>query len=390
MRRSVKATGSIRVGILLVLMSVIGMWAITGCPRSKPGPQPPPTLPKPKQLTLNVGAILPLTGPAASVGKVAQQGMTVAAELLSDEPVKPGQARVNVKLKVEDGRLDPTQSVSAFERLRAGGIRCFVTMGSGVCLALIPRVEREKVLLFANAAHPKISEAKGFVLRHSNTADQEAKLLLAQACDGLKKTRVGLLWVNDEFGRAFATAIKTEAAQKGAKVVQEVSFEKTGTDFRGEVQRVIAAKPEAVIVVGYGKALGLVIRRLREKGYDGPILVNLGFLITPDSAKTAGEAAKGIYTVAFDFDRDNPRFKQFADAYKARYNEEPAAWAIMEADTLALLTAAAGRSGSVEPETLYNTILKMGTFTAIGEEMHISPNGDVLPQLKVEKWEGNQ
>jgi len=358
---------------LLAFTLVVGAFLAAGCARKTP-------------TTYKIGAVLPLTGPAAAMGEAARNGIELAVE---DINARPGPRRMQIDLRVQDGKNDPTSSVSAFMKLHSEGARFCVTFGSGVALALLPVAERNQVLLLADAAHPDITGKSVYVLRHSNTASQEARLLARFSVDRLKASRLAVLWVNDEFGHAFDRQLNAQLKSAGGQVevVGNISFEKTEADFRTHAQKAIASRPDAIIVVGYGKALGIAVKRLREYRFAGPILANLGFVLTPDTIPAAGVAAKGVYHVAFHFDEKSSEYSALVQRYASRFSGRMPAWAIIEYNTMRLLAEGLERGeGSVQG--VRKAILDLGAFRGVGERMSIQPTGDILPSLSIQRYNG--
>src|SRR5947207_563219 len=85
------------------------------------------------QVTVRVGALLPLTGGAAEQGNWSRQGILLAEEEINraDGP--------QVQIDYEDTKGDPKSAVDSFNALRSDtSLSAVLTWGSGVGLALTP------------------------------------------------------------------------------------------------------------------------------------------------------------------------------------------------------------------------------------------------------------
>ncbi len=82
--------------------------------------------------SINIGAILPLTGPAAQMGQEMQRGQLLANEYWNNNRDKHKTPKVN--LLIEDGKSTPKDALSAYMKLRAQNIDIFTTNLSSVCL----------------------------------------------------------------------------------------------------------------------------------------------------------------------------------------------------------------------------------------------------------------
>jgi branched-chain amino acid transport system substrate-binding protein len=324
---------------------------------------------------IKIGAILPLTGPAASFGIAMKNGILLAQERLKKEGL-------NLYVVIEDGQGDPKSSLMAFRKLLAAHTKIFITSVSGVCLSIIPVAQKEKVLLFAEAAHPQITGASPLVFRHSNTAPQEAEIIGNWVIKNEKVKKVFILWINDDFGLSTKNELVKILNQLELK---DESYEKTQTDFKNITTHILNFNPDVVIIIGYGKSLGIAIKTLHQMNYRGKILTNLGVKITPDAVIAAGEAINGIYYNDFNFDSEDEEYIKFVKDYKQMFNEKPPAWSVLEYNTLLLLGEAIKKVGN-DPEKISGYIRNKGSFKGAGEIITITPRNDMLPSLTLKKW----
>jgi len=324
---------------------------------------------------IKIGAILPLTGPAASFGSAMKNGILLAQKQLKKEGL-------NIDIIIEDGQGDPQPSLITFRKLLNANTKIFITSVSGVCLSIIPAAQKEKILLFAEAAHPQITGASPLIFRHSNTASQEANIIGSWINKNSKIKKIFILWVNDDFGLSVKNELTKILNQSELK---NESYEKNQVDFKNITARILNFKPDAVIVIGYGKSLGIAIKTLRQMNYSGEILTNLGVKITPDAAVAAGESINGIYYNDFDFNSEDEEYIKFIKEYKQMFNEKPPAWSVLEYNTLLLLGEAIKIVGK-DPAKISSYIRNKGTFKGAGEVITITPKNDLLPSLILKKW----
>lgn len=328
---------------------------------------------------VTIGTILPLTGPAASFGKELQQGQEAAVEYINSgkSPIK----NVRLKLVVEDGKGSPTDSVAAYRKLRSQGVFLMQTATSPAALALAPQAARDRVVLFADAAHPALAEAGPTIFRHSNTAPQEAALLAEFATNALKAEKVAVFAVQDDFGVAFRNDIRRAL---GSRLLRDEVFSKTDQDLRGVAQRVVQLGPDCVIVVGSGKNLGLLVRRLREAGFNGAIMANSAMAF-PDAILAAGSAYRGIYHTAFDLRRDTPSFRVLRSTYQERYAQPPSDFALLGFNSV-FLVASAASAGNESADAVARSLRASTGFNVLGIQVKRTGQ-EFLPALRVVRAE---
>ncbi len=327
-----------------------------------------------------IAAILPLTGPGASFGESSRNALLLAADEINGTANKGPR----IDLVIEDGMTDPKSSVTAFNRLYdTKGIRHFITTVSSVSLALAPLADQKKSLLFANASHPLVTDNHQFVLRYSNTAPDEARVLVDFVAQHSPVWhRVYVIAVNDDYGRAYAQELSTRiGGHPEISIVGTEFYDRAATDFRTVTTKALSGTPDVVLLVGFGRSMGLCLRQLREIGYAGPFVASLGFVLTPDAVTAADEAVRGGYVLNFSFVSEAGA-RAFRDKYRARYGADPTPNAVIDYGTLHLLADGIRAVGN-DPALLSSHIRALQQTHLPTGDVTISPQGDILAPVSV-------
>lgn len=328
---------------------------------------------------IKIGAILPLTGSGASFGESSRNALLLAAEEINAVPAGP-----RLKLLVEDGMTDPKASVTAFNRLHdMKGTRLFITSVSSVSLALAPLADQKGSLLFANASHPQVIDGRRLVLRYSNTAIDEAHVLINFISQHNSAwSRIYIIALNDDYGRAYVhELIKAGDLHSKLNYIGKEFYDRTTTDFRTLVTKVIASTPDAVILIGFGRSMGICVRQLRELGYRGPFIASLGFILTSDAITAAGEAIRGGYLLNFTFVSELGA-RNFRNKYRTRYGIDPTPNAVIDYGTLHLLSQGLKEVGR-EPSKLVLYFRGLGIAHLPTGDVSISAQGDIIAPVYV-------
>jgi branched-chain amino acid transport system substrate-binding protein len=326
---------------------------------------------------IRIGAILPLTGESALMGQWGQKGIELAEEYINN---KGGIKGIPLKVIIEDGQGDPKQSVSAYEKLvKVDRTKIITSIISAVDLALVPLANKDKIFFLSNATHPNLSNAGSLIFRHSNTVQQEVDLILENISDDTKT--MTLAYMNDEYSLAFKEIINKKAVDRGLKMVS-VPFEKGETDFNLIAIKIMEYRPtDCLVVSGLGRNLGLLIAKLKEKGFDKRIIVTLGFVVT-GADRSAGNAIKGVNGVYFDINSNSPDFKKINELYKNKFNEDMPIGSLLFFNSLSLMQYAIENTGPL-PEKMAIFLKKITRFEALGEKMTITESNDINPSLKI-------
>lgn len=351
-------------------LAVLALAVATGCSRSSGGEG---------DRVVRIASVLPLTGAAAELGGDMRRGQELAAERLNDS-VKGGG---RIELVFEDSKSNPAEGTRAVQSLLARGHRLFVVPLSTVGMAAKPLLIGGGALGFLDASHPDLTlPPHPLMFRHSQTASQEARLLIPTAARVPNATRIIVFYLNDEYGRSFWETVKSLGS---SLEVAEAPFEAT-TDVRSVVQRTGLAQGSGVVpvVVGVGRPMGSMIQTMREQGYTGPIFASIGYVATGARAMAGDARGEIVYT---DLGwTSNEATTWMTAQYRSRHGRDAPAAAVIEFQTVMLLGEAARRSGSNEPAEIAQEVVLLAP-EIIGTRS--TPANDILPQVVLRREGSN-
>ena len=104
---------------------------------------------------------------------------------------------------------------------------------------------------------------------------------------------VGYIGYSDSYGDLWFNDFKSQGVAMGMTLVDEERFARPDTSVAGQVLKLVAANPDAILVGASGTAAGLPQTALRERGYKGLIYQTHG-AASMDFIRIAGPAAEGV------------------------------------------------------------------------------------------------
>ena len=271
--------------------------------------------PSPKPV--KIGLITPLTGPRASIGEDARQGVELALDTLG-QSAEPALGRL--QLIIEDSQGDPAKGVAAYKKLVLDGVRFVLTQNSNVSLAVAPLVDRDGVIQLAiTTTSEKYSTPNDNTFRTNGPTKPEAQLMARTLKDrGIKPGQVGIITMQDEYPVTLERFLLEELASSGYSAITE-SFLPQESDFRSIISRLISRKVSSIIFLGYQTQAGMFVKQFRELGSPVPLVLTNTPVNNREFFEAAGSSATGVLLTYPLPNLSNPA----AAAFRKRYGKDP-------------------------------------------------------------------
>jgi len=236
---------------------------------------------------IKLGVSISTTGQGAALG-------IPERNTLSLFPKEIGGAKLEI-IQLDDAG-DPTTATTNARRL-ATDDKVDVLIGSSTTppsIAMGNVANEVGVPHFALAPMPITPATQKWSVVMPQPVTLMAKALFEHMNKNNVKT-VGLIGFSDSWGDLWVKAFNTLAEPKGLTMVADERYARADTSVAGQTLKLVAARPDAVLVAGSGTAAALPQIALRERGYKGPIYQTHG-AISKDFIRIAGKAAEdGIY-----------------------------------------------------------------------------------------------
>lgn len=300
------------------------------------------------QDTINIGVQVPTTGSEATYGQDMANAVTIAQDEIN---AKGGVLGKKLTMTVGDTACDPQQSVNAAAKLVSQGV---VAVVGGYCSgATLPTLKiygdgHVPFVITAANSTKLIPANPGNAFMINSTGDEQAKTAVTFLSGKGIKT-LAIVNEGDSYSQDLANLTQEGWKSAGNTVAAFETVNKGEQDYSAIVTAIKAANPEAVFWTAYYADGGLLIRQLRQAGYQGVIAVGDG----SNSAKLfeiAGRAAEGVFAFSNPTAEFLPAAKSFITTYKQKFNTDPGPYAPLTYDGMQLLAWAIDKAGSTEPD----------------------------------------
>jgi branched-chain amino acid transport system substrate-binding protein len=278
------------------------------------------------QKPFKIGAIVPLSGPAAAFGLGVQRGLELAAEDVSVFSV--GGEKYKLEVVPYDTAYAPDKTVAAVNRaVYNDNVKYGVIIGAGVHPPILPIIRETGFLdlAFAAAGRQITNPENPTAFRIMASSDQLYQTYTQAIAEKLGVKRVAYLGPNDELGKNDAKAFKTEIEQmkgKGVTFVGEEYYERSAKDFGPALLRLIAQKPDLIDTDGSPTgSIGLIAKQARELGYTGYFVNSTAVLEAKAISDIAGKAGDNIIALRIWANPPTKLYTELSERHQKKWGE---------------------------------------------------------------------
>lgn len=274
---------------------------------------------------INVGVSVSATGPAASLGipeknTIALLPTSIAGQKINyivlDDATDPTAASKNIKKLISEDKVD-------------------VVIGSSTTpntLAMTDAAVDNETPLISMCGSAIVVEPmdakKHWVFKTAQNDVLMASAIVQHMIDKNVHT-VAFIGFADAYGEGWYKEFAKLAEARKLKIVASERYQRNDTSVTGQVLKIMAARPDAILVGGAGTPAALPQKSLKEKGYKGLIYQTHG-VANNDFLRVGGKDVEGAFlpvgpmVVAAQLPNDNPVKKsamEYVSKYEAAYGK---------------------------------------------------------------------
>lgn len=273
---------------------------------------------------INVGVTLSATGPAASLG--------IPEKNTIDMLGSPTIAGQKVRFIVLDDKSDTTEAVKNTRKLISED-RVDVVIGSTVTpnsLAMRDVVNEAEVPMISMAAsaqivNPADPRTKWVFKTPQNDALMADAIAVHMRANGVRT--MGFIGFADAYGDSWLAEMKRSTQTAGIKIVDEEKYNRNDPSVTGQVLKLLAARPDAILIAGSGTPAATPHKELVARGYKGRIYQTHG-VANADFLRVVGADGNGailpagpllVYEQLPDSNAVKKSAGEYVRAYEGKY-----------------------------------------------------------------------
>jgi branched-chain amino acid transport system substrate-binding protein len=242
------------------------------------------------QADITIGVDLPLTGPTSALGIPCKNGILLWPQTVAGE---------KINLIILDDATDPTQGVKNARRFVTED-KVDLILGSAAtpiaaAMADVASESHTVQLMLSPVNLPPGKDEWSFRLPQS-TAVMSIPIIEHWKKNGIKT--YGFLGYSDAYGESWLKDFAAQADKAGIKQVALERFARTDTSVTGQALKIVAAKPDAVLIVASGSGSAMPHRGLVERGYPKDRIYQTHGAASLDLIRVGGADVEGSYVVS--------------------------------------------------------------------------------------------
>ncbi len=250
---------------------------------------------------------------------------------------------------------------------------------SGESRQVGPILEEGKIpSVTASATNPNLAE-NGWKYWHRIVGNDlsQGGAVAEYMIRALGTKKVFVIHDNQEYSKGVADVVN-ETLKGGGVTTQTDVIDPQGSDYASTVNKVKAAAPDAIFYGGYYAQAGRLLKQLRDGGVEAQFLSGDGSLAAGLAKGAGGNNADGaIVSCPCLIDptgKAGPASKKLADAYKAKFNADPAIYSGEGYDAATAFIEAI-KAGKTDAESI-NEYFKSIDVPGVTKQIKFAENGE--------------
>ncbi|MBI5815641.1 MAG: ABC transporter substrate-binding protein [Nitrospinae bacterium] len=300
-------------------------------------------------------AVIGIVYPREKTGESFANGALLAVDEIN---ARGGIMGKKLALEIMDDRGDPRVSVEMAKKI-AKDMDIIAVIGhlsSDAAIASSLAYHINDMLFMApQAASPYLTMHKFETVFRTISSD---RLVAAKALEYMKNKGLTKLIIANEqsrYGVDLSHLMIAHSKEFGITVVSQKNYFNADTDFRRGLIGMQDMDFDAVFIAGGFPAGAILIRQIREMGFNQPIFTG-GALNSPKLMEIAGKAAEGVVSAShFSMSDPIPEMAAFVAKYRARFKEEPEQNSARSYEAVSLLAQSLEKSKSFNPVVVAST-----------------------------------
>jgi branched-chain amino acid transport system substrate-binding protein len=325
--------------------------------------------------TIEVGAVVPLTGRYAALGAQVKTGYEIAVQHINGAGgVTVGGKKLQIKLTMLDDESDPTKTVARLETLASQGVVAYLGgAGSDLHGAAASIADKNKIpyLGVAFAFHGIHQQGLRYLFspfpKSPDLTRETFVFLDAMIPAAQRPKKVALFLERTDWGKEMGSGWESLAKKHGYQIVSSGEYAPGSKDFSDLILKAKSAGAESVLALPSPPDGMTIVKQMKELDFNTK--VNL-FIRAADPPVWAKNLSKdGDYVLlspGWHFAAKYPKVKELNEAHQKLLNRPSDPLVGPAYACLQILADAAGRAKTLDRDKLRDAVAATKMTTVVG------------------------
>lgn len=326
-----------------------------------------------------LGQSAAFSGLAAQLGIQFNQGAKLFFDQLN---AAGGVGKRMVEIRTLDDGYEPDRCAENTRKLLADDVfALFGYVGTPTSLAAVPLFNQAKVPFFAPfTGAESLRQPFNRLVFHVRASYYDETALIVRQLVNLGVKKIAVFHQNDAYGKAGLDGVNKALAEHKLPLAGAATVERNSVDVAAAVEKLVAAKPDAVVQIAAYGASAAFVRAARKAGFGGTFY-NVSFVGTQALADELGKDGAGVVVsqvVPSPYQPSRQITREFLDAIKKAGDKVQPNYSSMEGFLAARIFTEglrqAAASGKISRDSFISGMEGLGSQVISGFPVSFGPN----------------
>ena len=326
-----------------------------------------------------LGQSAAFSGPSAQLGIQFNQGAKLFFDQLN---AAGGVGKRMVEIRTLDDGYEPDRCAENTRKLIADDVfALFGYVGTPTSLAAVPLFNQAKVPFFAPfTGAESLRQPFNRLAFHVRASYYDETALIVRQLVNLGVKKIAVFHQNDAYGKAGLDGVNKALAEHKLPLAGAATVERNSVDVAAAVEKLVAAKPDAVVQIAAYGASAAFVRAARKAGFGGTFY-NVSFVGTQALADELGKDGAGVVVsqvVPSPYQPSRQITREFLDAIKKAGDKVQPNYSSMEGFLAARIFTEglrqAAASGKISRDSFISGMEGLGSQVISGFPVSFGPN----------------
>lgn len=304
---------------------------------------------------IKIGGLAPLTGAVSVYGNATNNGIKIAVDEINDAGGVLGK---KIQYICYDEKGDATEAVNAYNKLVQNDevVALVGDVTSTPTLAVAQQAIQDGLpMITATGTAEAITQTGDNIFRACFTDPFQGELMANYASKKLNAKTAAIIYnMADDYSLGLMETFEKTAKELGLKIVAKESYTTNDVDFKSQLTKIAAQKPDVFFVPVYAQDLALIAVQAQQIGIKAKMLGADGWdgVLEKIDKSNVSALDGSFFSSQYSAESDDPALKKFLSTYKERNKTEANMFSVLGYDAMKMMAQAITEAGSTDSQAI--------------------------------------